>query len=82
MVLGSQATDKDTLSNLLEKATSERLGLLVLRARDRQALIKGLKDVRNTILHGNYEQAARQNGCATIREVLQDQVHQRGRERT
>ncbi len=32
MVLGSQATDKDTLSNLLEKATSGRLGLLVLRA--------------------------------------------------
>jgi hypothetical protein len=71
MVLGSKATDKETLPNLLEKATSKSSRLLVLPAKDRKALIKGLTDVRNTTLHGNYEQAARQNGCTTVREYFE-----------
>jgi len=58
VILGAEAKDTDTLPNLLEKATSERLKLLVLPAPDRDVAIRQLKDVRNSLLHGNYEQAA------------------------
>ena len=73
MVLGAEATDQDTLPNLLEKATSARLGLLVLPPMRREALISAIKDIRNTTLHGNYEQAARQSGCTTVAEYFKTQ---------
>jgi hypothetical protein len=73
MVLGNEAGDEDTLPNLLEKATGKRLHLLTLPGSDRERLIRALTDVRNTILHGNYEQAARNAGCSGIREYFQAQ---------
>ena len=59
IILGSEATDADTLHNLLEKATCQRLNLLTLPCDDRQDGIRRIVAVRNTLLHGNYEQAAR-----------------------
>ncbi len=74
MILQGEATDKDTLPNLLEKATSERLDLFQFTPPEsREQSIREIKDVRNTILHGNYEQAARQTGCATTEEYFSTQ---------
>src|SRR5260370_582409 len=73
VVLRSDVTDEDTLPNLLEKTTSARLPLLRLPAPDRARAIKEIKDVRNTILHGNYEQAARQAGCASVADYFKEQ---------
>lgn len=44
-----------------------------MRRDDQQDGIKKLCDVRNTILHGNYEQAARQAGCASVDAYFQTQ---------
>lgn len=52
-----EATDIDTLVNLLEKATSKRRGFIKINDRK---YIKIIKDVRNSIIHGNFEQAAQQ----------------------
>lgn len=68
-VLGPDATDADTLFNLLQKAVSK--GLLRLPWEVQEDGIRRLKEVRNTILHGNFEQAARQAGCASVAEFFQ-----------
>ena len=74
IVLRAEATDSDTLPNLLEKATSGRLDLIRFHpGTNRTDAIKRIKDVRNTLLHGNYEQAARQAGCNTTAEYFQRQ---------
>jgi hypothetical protein len=71
MILGPEATDFDTLPNLLEKATSARLDLVVLPGRlDRAELIRRIKGVRNTLMHGNFEQAAKQAGFSTKEEYF------------
>lgn len=62
-ILGADASDGDTIYNLLQKAVSR--GLLQLPWADAQDGIRRLKDVRNTILHGNFEQGARQARCAS-----------------
>ena len=67
-ILGTDATDADTLFNLLQKAVSKNL--IRLPWNDQEDGIKRLKDVRNTILHGNFEQAARQAGCASVPEFF------------
>lgn len=64
VILGAEATDSDTLPNLLEKATSARLDLLALPPWwTREQTISAMKNVRNALMHGNYEQAAIQSGC-------------------
>ncbi len=68
VVLGPRATDRDTLPNLLEKAVKD--GLLVLPWEDQQDGIRKINDVRRTLLHGNYEQAARFAGCASVEEFF------------
>jgi hypothetical protein len=73
MILGVEASDKYTLPNLLEKATSARLALLKLPAPDRQQAILEVTNVRNTMLHGNYEQAAQQAGCASVADYFKNQ---------
>jgi hypothetical protein len=70
VVLGTEATDHDTLPNLLEKATSARLAKLKLNADDRARAIKEIGHVRNTLLHGNYEQAAAAAGVGSVSEFF------------
>jgi len=70
-VLGSDATDRDTLPNLLEKAVSKKL--LSVPWQDQADGIRRIKNVRNTILHGNYEQAARDAGCASASDYFKTQ---------
>lgn len=67
-VLGADATDRDTLPNLLEKAVAR--DLLRVPWDDQQDGIRRIKDVRNTLLHGNYEQAATQAGCSSTTEFF------------
>jgi hypothetical protein len=70
VTLGSEATDTDTLPNLLEKATGDRLKLLTLPADDRSLAVSQIKSVRNTTQHGNYEQAAKDSLVASPREYF------------
>ncbi len=65
------ATERDTLHNLLERAVSR--GLFRLPWDDQADGIRRVVAVRNTLLHGNYEQAARQAGCATVAEYFKTQ---------
>lgn len=69
-VLGSNATDQDTLPNLLEKAMSKRLALISPPGGDKKSLIKAVTNFRNALLHGNFEQAARWSGHATAVEYF------------
>lgn len=70
---GVGATDSDTLPNLLEKATSQSRKVLSLPAADREDAIRRIKSVRNTILHGNFEQAARGAGLNSKEEYFKKQ---------
>jgi len=63
-VLGPDAVDSDSIYNLLQKAVKK--GLLRVPWDNQEEGIGKIKEVRNTILHGNYEQAARQAGCASV----------------
>jgi hypothetical protein len=70
-VLQGEATESMTLFNLLEKALSKNL--MRLPWDDQKVGIRTLTDVRNTILHGNFEQAARLSGCASVPEFFRTQ---------
>lgn len=61
-VLGARASDRDTLPNLLEKAVKD--SLLHVPWDDQQDGIRRIKNVRNALLHGNYEQSAYQESCS------------------
>ncbi len=67
-VLGADANEGDTLFNLLQKAVSKKV--LRLPWDDQDEGIRRLKEVRNTILHGNFEQAARQAGAASVADYF------------
>jgi hypothetical protein len=41
-------------------------GIIVLPGKDPKDAIKRISNVRNTMLHGNYEQAAREAGCSSV----------------
>lgn len=70
VILKGEAHDHMTLQNLLEISTSERVGLLVLPARDRADAIRRITSVRNTLQHANYEQAAREAGCSSAADYF------------
>lgn len=70
-VLGADAGDRDTLYNLMQKAVSK--GLIRLPWDDQEEGIRKVSAVRNTLLHGNYEQAAREAGCSSPAEYFQKQ---------
>jgi len=70
IVLGSDAAPSDTLYNLLQKAVSSRRRLLRLPWDDQEDGIRRVVNVRNTLLHGNYETAAQAEGCATVAEYF------------
>lgn len=71
VVLGDDATDRDTLPGLLRKVVSK--GLLRLPWDDQEEAIQRIRLVRNTLLHGNYEQAAREAGCGSVAEFFKTQ---------
>jgi 5'-deoxynucleotidase YfbR-like HD superfamily hydrolase len=59
VILASEAKEEHTLSNLLEMATSAKRNLLRIPGTwTREQAIKAITRVRNTLMHGNYEQAA------------------------
>src|ERR1039457_251551 len=63
IILGQSAGESATLPNLLEMATGSRLNLLSLPPWwTREQTIDAIKNVRNALMHGNYEQAAKQSG--------------------
>jgi hypothetical protein len=64
---GVGAADGDKLQRLLKKATSKK----ILSISPKQQ--KGIVDIRNTILHGNFEQAARQAGVGTKEAYFKSQ---------
>jgi len=71
IILGAEATDRDTLPNLLEKATSQSRNLLWIPGQwTRQDAIKAIVGVRNTLMHGNYEQAATGAHQADVRSYF------------
>lgn len=64
VILGSEATMADTLPGLVKKATSTPLDLVTLPPWwPRDQTIAAMKNVRNAVVHGNFEQAALQSGC-------------------
>jgi hypothetical protein len=71
IVLGDEAGEKDTLHTLLQKALSK--GLLRVPWDDQQDGVQRICDVRNALLHGNYEQIARKSGCASVAEFFKTQ---------
>jgi len=72
IVLAGNVGPKDTLPTLLKTATGKKLGLLTLPdPPGRDAAIDAIRNVRNALMHANYEQAATQSGCADIREYFQ-----------
>lgn len=74
IILRGEATDQDTLPNLLQKATSKRIGLIRFHTdTDPVDAIRRITNVRNTLLHGNYEQAAQRCGLANTLEYFQKQ---------
>jgi hypothetical protein len=68
VVVGNDGPAGATLFNLLEIAVSK--GLIRLPWDDQQDGIKKVCAVRNTILHGNYAQAAREAGKASVAEYF------------
>jgi hypothetical protein len=66
MILGADARQEHTLHNLLEMVTSSKRNLIVLPGGlQRDAMIRAIVKVRNVIMHGNYEQAAKESGLAS-----------------
>jgi len=71
VVVGDAGPPGATLFNLLEIAVSK--GLIRLPWDDQQDGIKKVCAVRNSILHGNYAQAARETGRASVAEYFKTQ---------
>lgn len=71
IVLGPEATDKDTLHPLLKKAI--KADLIRLPWDDQDEGVTKICAVRNTILHGNYAQAAAQAGCSSVEDYFKTQ---------
>jgi hypothetical protein len=69
-ILGD-ARSSDTMHNLLQRAIKRKL--VRLPHDDQAACIRQVCDVRNTILHGDYEKAAQQSGRPTIEAYFQEQ---------
>lgn len=71
IVLGGTAPADATLFNLLQMAVSR--GLLKVPWDDQQDGIKKIVAVRNSLLHGNYAQAAREARCASVADYFKTQ---------
>jgi hypothetical protein len=73
IVLGDRAQERDTLGTLLQLATAGPKPLLVLPLDDQADGRRKLCRVRNALMHGNFKQAAREAGCASVRQYFQTQ---------
>jgi hypothetical protein len=71
IVLGSTAPADATLFNLLQLAVTR--GLLKVPWDDQSDGIKRIVAVRNSLLHGNYAQAAREAGCTSVADYFRTQ---------
>ena len=60
-ILGNHVGPGQTLPNLLELAFSDRISALDPPGGDRAQVTKLVTDIRNALLHANFEQAARQS---------------------
>jgi hypothetical protein len=58
MILGDSARDSHTLAMLIQNAVRQKL--VVLPFDDPATAVTSIAKVRNTLLHGNFEQAAKQ----------------------
>src|ERR1700690_1280080 len=68
VVVGTAAPSDATLHNLLQVAVAQ--GLLRVPWYDQQDGIKKICKVRNTLLHANYAQAAREAGRSSVRDFF------------
>lgn len=68
-IVVTDSTERHTLPNLLEMATSRRRGLLRLPGSP-EIIRTRVSSIRNTLLHGNYEQAMERAGCSTVAEYF------------
>ncbi len=71
-LVGDDATDRDTLHSLLTKAV-EKKQVIRLPWDDQSEGIEKVCAVRNTILHGNYAQAAREAQCKSVADYFHSQ---------
>jgi hypothetical protein len=71
VVVGNAGPSDSTLFNLLEIAVAK--GLIRLPWEDQLDGIRKVCAVRNSILHGNYAQAARETGRASVAEYFKTQ---------
>jgi hypothetical protein len=71
VVVGTLAPAKTELFNLLQLAVSR--GLIRLPWDDQEDGIRKVCAVRNTLLHGNYAQAAREAGCPSVEDYFKSQ---------
>jgi hypothetical protein len=72
-VLSEGATEKDTVYNLLQKATSGDPPLLVLPWNTQENGCREISKVRNTLLHGNFAQAAREANYTSVEHYFKTQ---------
>ena len=67
-VLGEDAKEKDTMFTLLEMVMSRRL--IRLPFEDQMDGKDAISDCRNSMLHGNYAQAATRAACPSVTEYF------------
>jgi hypothetical protein len=67
----AETLNKTTLYPLLEMAITRKL--ITLPFADQKVGVKEVCDVRNTLLHGNYAQAAINAKCASVGEYFKTQ---------
>lgn len=65
------ATKSDTLYNLLERAISKKI--IVLPTNEPKKLIVAINDIRNQIIHANFEESAKSCGFKTVGEYFKNQ---------
>jgi hypothetical protein len=71
-ILGPEVGPNMTLPNLLQLAFSERLDVLDPPTGDAAYVTDLVTNLRNALLHANYEQAAQQAGCADVRDYFRN----------
>jgi hypothetical protein len=77
IVLGSRATRKDTLRPLLRMVMEPPLNIRLPGHLDPDGTIKLVTDVRNTLMHGNFEEAADRVGATHKDDYFISSAHVR-----
>lgn len=71
IIVGKEGNGQ-TIYNLFEMATDADRNLLMVQG-DRDRAKRDVNAIRNALLHGDYEKAARDSGCASIEEYFKTQ---------